>query len=215
MELWLDTIETAAIEKAHELEILDGITTNPSILSQAKESHDKVIEHLLNIQESPIAIQLTSANPFEEGMALYRYSPRIIVKVPATQENYLAMRQLTDAGVRVMATAIYEPQQAYLALKLGVEYAAFYYGKILEGGKDPLELLRTVQAFKKNEGFDGKLLAAGIRSVDQFNQIALQGCDAITLPARIFNELISTPSAVKKILQEFPANDFFLTSLAP
>lgn len=215
MELWLDTIESEAIEKAHELEILDGITTNPSILSQAKESHDKVVDRLLNIQESPIAIQLTSGNPYEEGMALYRYSPRIIVKVPATQENYLAMRQLTDAGVRVMATAIYEPQQAYLSLKLGVEYAAFYYGKILEGGKDPLELLKTVQAFKKNEGFDGKLLAAGIRSVDQFNQIALQGCDAITLPARIFNELISTPSAVKKILQEFPASDFFLTSLTP
>lgn len=213
MELWLDTIDLEAIQKAHELEILDGVTTNPAILSQAKEPLEKVFESILNAQEGPLAIQVTSGDLLAEAKALHRFSSRVIIKVPATTEGYSVIRTLSDEGIPVMATAIFEPQQAYLALKLGADYAAFYFGRILDGGKDPIDLLKSAQAFKKNEGFDGKLIAAGIRSVEQFNQIAQHGCDAITLPHRIFQELLATPSAVKKALKEFPSTEYMLEGL--
>lgn len=208
MELWLDTVEIDAIRKAHELEILDGVTTNPMILSQVKGSVEPHIQEILNAQESPLAIQVTSSNFIEEAKALYRFSSRIIPKVPATSEGYAAIRELSEAGIPVMATAIFEPQQLYLALKLGATYAAFYYGRIEDAGKNPLDLLKCGKQFKTNEGFEGKLLAAGIRSIDQFTLVALEGCDAITLPSRVFQDLLSTPSVAKKALKEMIPGDF-------
>ncbi len=210
MELWLDTIDLETIAKAHELEILDGVTTNPTILSQSKKPLEQTFEEILNAQESPLAVQVTSEEMLKEAYALHEYSSRIIIKVPATKEGYPVIRALSDDGIKVMATAIFEPQQAYLALKLGADYAAFYFSRIEEAGSSPLELLKCAQAFKKNEGFDGKILAAGIRTLEQFTLLAHHGCDAITLPARVFQSLLATPSIAKKALMEFPTSTYSL-----
>ncbi|MFV0340602.1 MAG: transaldolase family protein [Parachlamydiaceae bacterium] len=208
MELWLDTVEIDSIRKAHQLEVLDGVTTNPTLLSQIKGPIEPHLQEILNAQESPLAIQVTSSNFLEEAKALYRFSSRIIPKVPATAEGYAAIRELSEAGIPVMATAIFEPQQLYLALKLGATYAAFYYGRIEDAGKDPIYLLKCAKRFKSNEGFDGKLLAAGIRTLEQFTQVALEGCDAITLPSKVFQDLLSTPSNAKKTLKEMIPGDY-------
>lgn len=208
MELWLDTVELESIQKAHQLEILDGVTTNPPLLSQIKGPVEPQIQAILNAQESPLAIQVTSSNFIEEAKALYRFSSRIIPKIPATSEGYVAIRELSEAGIPVMATAIFEPQQLYLALKLGATYAAFYYGRIEDSGKSPIDLLKCGKQFKNNEGFEGKLLAAGIRTLEQFTLVALEGCDAITIPSRVFQELLNTPSVAKKALKEMVPGDF-------
>lgn len=209
MELWLDTVDIETIQKAHKLEILDGVTTNPSLISQIKGPIDEHVKNIINAQESPLAVQVTTSNFIEEAKVFYRFSSRIIPKIPATNpEGYEAIRELSESGIPVMATTIFEPQQLYLSLKLGANYAAFYYGRIEDSGKNPLDLLKCAKQFKKNEGFEGKLLAAGIRTLEQFIQVALEGCDAITIPARVFQELLSTPSIAKKALKEMVPGDF-------
>jgi len=135
MELWVDGIETAFVEHAKQLGILHGITTNPSILAQTDRPAEMVLQELLDKFPGPIAVQVTAttaADMIEQGKILLDFSPRLIVKIPVTEQGLHAISRLTHHEIPTMATAIFEPTQAFLAAQAGASYLAPYFAHIGE-----------------------------------------------------------------------------------
>lgn len=206
MEIWLDTTDLKTIANAHELEILYGVTTNPSLLSTTPDRHEELLDAILNTQEGPVAVQVVGDSPYElleQAHKLYKFSTRFIIKIPVAEESLPAMQILSEEGIPFMATAIFEPYQAYLALKLGAKYLAPYYGRIAEGGKDPLKILQAIMQIRKNYELDGKILVAGLKSLDQFSLCLEAGCEAATLKKPLYDEFIHTHPLTKKAQEEF------------
>lgn len=210
MEIWLDTTDISTIEHAHSLEILYGVTTNPTLLADAKQVPEHVFQDILDRQIGPLAVQIaetTKEDMIRQAHYLYNFSSRIVIKVPACRDGYFVIEELAEAGIPVMATAIFEPQQAYLAMKLRAKYLAPYLGRIADEGKDPGHLLRLIQQMKATYGFESKLLAAGIRSLDYVTVALETNCDAITLPKKVYHQFLSAPPGTEKALEEFKRSE--------
>lgn len=215
MELWLDTTDVKSIEHAHDLNLLYGVTTNPSIIASSGLSLEESLTQLLDATVGPVCVQVvaeTADHMIAQAKKLFKHSSRLIIKIPASATGYLAIQKLSGAGIPVLATAIFEPYQAYLSLKLGATYIAPYLGRMSDQGKELASTLKSMQTLRKNFGFEGKIMAAGIRNLDQFTLCAELGLDAITLPRKVYEELFTTHAATQKALDDF-ARDWGKMSL--
>lgn len=206
MEIWLDTTDKDHINLAKEMGVLHGVTTNPSIAASSNMPFVELLNRLLDIQEGPVAAQVIADDTqgmIEQGQFLREFSHRIVVKIPVTTSGIQAISSLKNLGVKVLATAIFEPYQALLAFKAGADYLAPYIGKIGDLRQDPLEVLNTILAIKRNYGFEGKVMAAGIRSPEYVTTCAQMGTCAITLPAKVFKALTAEHEAIEQAMAEF------------
>jgi len=206
MEIWLDTCDQETIETAQRLGILYGITTNPALLAQAKEDHDKVITRLLEAQEGPIAVQVTAWNAedmIRQAVALRSLSDRIIVKIPVVQEGLAAMNDLVQKQIPVMATAVFDPNQALLAAIAGADYVAPYFGRMLDAGLEAHAALEAMAAIYQKNQFKTKLLAAALRTTDHITSCALLGIHAVTIKSKLFGEFIANNPSTLHSLREF------------
>lgn len=206
MEIWIDTCNIEIITKAYSLGIIHGVTTNPSILAGAKEHPKDVISRLLDIQGGPVAVQVTADKAQEmakEAVDWHHFSERIIVKIPVIQEGLTAIRMLAEESVPIMATAVFQPNQALLAGIAGVEYAAPYLCRMFDEGIDAYESLETMIRIYKSYNFNTKILAAALRTTDQITACARMGLAAVTLKSSLFSEFIADDPATCKALRAF------------
>ena len=163
MELWLDTSNLSLIKQAKELGCLYGITTNPTILSASGKAPLDTLESLLDIHKGPITAQVTAFTAGEmvkQGRALHRFSKQLVIKVPASLEGLKATYALSQEGISIMATAMYDLLQAISAFKAGATYGVLYVGRMENAGLKPIETLYLI----KETCPSFKLLAASIRS---------------------------------------------------
>lgn len=206
MEIWLDTCDSQIISAACRLGILFGVTTNPSILASAKENHDRVISRLLDVQEGPLAVQVTADTADEmikQALALHSFSDRIIVKVPVVQEGLAAMKTLGKEGVSVMATAVFQPNQALLAAIAGADYVAPYLCRMFDEGIDAYAALETIVSIYEKYEFKTKILGAALRTTDQITACASLGISAVTLKSTLFSQFIADETATLNSLRAF------------
>ena len=206
MEIWLDTCETQIIKKACRLGVIAGITTNPSLLAACQENHDKVLTTLLDIQDNPVAVQVTASLSDEmvkQALALHTFSKRIIIKIPVVQEGLVAMKLLADKGIPVMATAIFRANQALLAALAGADYVAPYVSKMFDEGIEAYSVLETMISIYSNYKFKTKILAAALRTPDQITTCASKGISAVTLKSNLFSEFISDEATTLNSLRIF------------
>lgn len=206
MEIWVDTTDLKTVAKAKRMGILHGVTTNPNIIAASRRSLEDVLASLLNEQSGPVAVQVVAEDA--EGMrlqgeALYAYSKRVIVKVPATADGLEAIHALTKQGIPVLATAIFDPQQALLSFQAGAAYLAPYVGRIGDEGYDPFEILTQIKNIQKHYHYRGKILAAGIRSPEWVSACAQMGLCAITLTQKVFELLLEEHPGTRHALNEF------------
>lgn len=200
MEIWLDTIDTAAIEKAKDLGLLYGVTTNPALLSQASLPAEEVLEDLLNRFSGPLAVQVTlskASEMIEQGKDLVDFSSRIIVKIPVTEEGIEAINRLSHIDIPVMATTIFSPLQALLALKAGARYVVPYFSHLGE------KALPVCQSIQKMVCTERKLLIAALTTPAQVIQCAEEGFSAVTLKAPLFSECLAPPKQTLEHLERF------------
>lgn len=193
MEIWLDTANVDYVSYVNDLGILQGVTTNPTILSQSKICPQELIGRLLEVQKGTVAIQVLSNDVNEmckQAKLLSAISDRILVKIPVTQNGLRAIYALNQEGIPTLATAIFELHQALLAFKAGANYLAPYLGRIADTGKNPIEVLSQMHLMKLNYGFDGKLMGAGIRELATAIACVEMGISAITLSENIFKEFV-------------------------
>lgn len=203
MEIWLDTIDRAAIEDARQSGLLHGITTNPSIISHAKEPLEDILEGLLNWQAGPVAVQVTAnthAEMVEQAKDLFDFSPRLFIKVPATPEGLKAIASLTHIGIPTMATAIFEPLQGLLAAKAGSAYAAPYFSHI---GENNHAVIQSLHALFRTYQLPCKLLIAALNFPEQVLQCAQLGVSALTLKEALYYACCKPPANTLKFLAKF------------
>lgn len=202
MEIWLDTIDTEVILDGMKTGIIEGVTTNPSILSKATNVPD-TLKKLLEIQTGQVAVQVTSCevdNMVEEGMHIYRLSKRMVVKVPVSHNGLIAIRQLKEYGVSIVATGILTPAQALLAYNLKVEYIAPYFSHM----ENPLENLKImVEILKNKPQARTKILAASLREVDHIVQCAQLGVDVVTIKPDLYYKLVVNHPITENFCKKF------------
>lgn len=200
MEIWLDTIDKGAIEKAKECGLLHGITTNPTILSESALPAEECLEDLLTLFSGPIAVQVTLRSVtemIEQGKDLYDFSSRLLIKIPVTEEGVQAIYHLTQLGIPVMATTIFEPIQALMAIQAGATYLAPYFSHMGE------KALSTCLSIQKMLNPRCKLLVAALNTPEQVAQCAEAGFAAVTLKAALFKQCLTAPSQTLDHLTRF------------
>lgn len=204
MEIWLDTCNIESIREVIPLGIIQGITTNPTIV----RGHDLsiLIPALLEVQPYPVAVQVTSGSSdamLAQALAFKMLSERILPKVPTHGEGLKCMQGLAEKGVPFLATAIFTPLQALLAFKAGAAYLAPYVGRIEDEGIDGFDTLTTMQWLQDSYRFRGKILAASLRTKESVERCLQLGIEAVTVRPALFDQLIEAPAGLVKALQEW------------
>lgn len=202
MQFWLDTINLEAIADAAKTGILSGVTTNPSILSKAKNVPE-TLAALLEIQQGPVAVQVTAEdaeNMILEGREIFGFSDRMIIKIPVNNEGLIAIGQLRKEKIPVLGTAIFHPTQALLAANQGATYVSPYFARIEEIGDERESLSNMATILQKN---DTKILAASMRNLDDLVFCALLGISAVTIKEDLYYQLVASHPLLEKFTQKF------------
>lgn len=193
MEIWLDSIAPDAIQSAVKLGFLHGVTTNPALIRESEQPVEEVLKELLSEQSGPVTAQVTTEKCNEmirQGKNWYSLSPRLIIKVPVTQEGFNAMRGLSRQGIPVMATTVFCPHQLLLASLAGASYVAIYLTRMEKAGIDSFKTMSTMLNIITQQKLKVKLMAASITSLEQITLCAELGVHAITLKEPIFQAFL-------------------------
>src|SRR6476620_2418948 len=189
MKFFIDTANLAQIKEAHELGILDGVTTNPSLMAkegikgeEAINKHYKTICELVDGDISAEVLSTDMATIIEEGKKLAAIHPNIVVKVPMIKDGVKAIKWFTDNGIRTNCTLIFSAGQAILAAKAGAAYVSPFIGRIDDSGWDGMILIEQISHIFQVQGFKSEILAASIRSSLHIIKCAEAGADVCTCP---------------------------------
>ncbi|MEJ8802728.1 fructose-6-phosphate aldolase [Pontibacter sp. H249] len=200
MKFFIDTANLQEIQEAHDLGVLDGVTTNPSLM--AKEGifgHDNVMAHykqICEIVDGDISAEVI-ATDFEgivrEGEILAELHPNIVVKVPMIRDGVKAIRYFSEKGIKTNCTLVFSAGQALLAAKAGATYVSPFIGRLDDVSTDGLQLIEQIVHIYGNYGYQTQVLAASVRHVMHLVQCAELGADVVTCPLKVITGLLKHP----------------------
>ncbi|MCB0709586.1 MAG: fructose-6-phosphate aldolase, partial [Chitinophagaceae bacterium] len=200
MKFFIDTANLAQIKEANDLGILDGVTTNPSLMAkegvkgqEAITLHYKTICEMVNGDISAEVISTDFNGIIAEGKKLAAIHPNIVVKVPMIKEGVKAMKWFTDNGIRTNCTLVFSSGQAILAAKAGAKYVSPFIGRIDDSGWDGMELIHQIRQIYSVQGFKTEILAASIRNPNHIIKCAEAGADVCTAPLDSILGLLKHP----------------------
>ena len=196
MKLFLDTADVREISEAHSWGILDGVTTNPSLVAREGRDFHEALRDICEIVKGPISAEVISLEAEEmiaEGRGLAKIADNIVVKVPIIKEGLKAIKALSSDGVRVNTTLIFSSPQALLAAKAGAAYVSPFVGRLDDIGHDGMQLVREMREIFDNYGFRCEILAASIRHPMHVVEAARAGADVATLPFKVLESLLKHP----------------------
>lgn len=200
MKFFIDTANLAQIKEAHEMGVLDGVTTNPSLM--AKEGitgHDNVIAHykaICQITDGDVSaevIAITVDEMIAEGEVLAKLHPKIVVKVPMTKDGVKAIKYFTSKGIKTNCTLVFSAGQALLAAKAGATYVSPFIGRLDDVSTDGLALIEDIRLIYDNYGYTTQILAASVRHPMHIVNCAKIGADVITAPLSAIAALLKHP----------------------
>ncbi|PKN09469.1 MAG: fructose-6-phosphate aldolase [Deltaproteobacteria bacterium HGW-Deltaproteobacteria-8] len=196
MKIFLDTANIEQIRQAKALGAIDGVTTNPSLLSREKGDWKKIVRQICKEIEGPVSVEVISTESpamLTEARDLVKIGPNIVVKVPVTLEGLKTIKELHLRGIETNATLVFSANQALLAAKAGASYVSPFVGWLDDVGQDGMQLVQDLMSIFRNYDLSTQVLAASIRNSSQFFQAALLGADAITLPLSVLLDLAKHP----------------------
>jgi transaldolase len=200
MKFFIDTANLAQIKEANELGILDGVTTNPSLMAkEGIKGHDAIIQHYKTICEmvdgdiSAEVISTTFDEIVEEGKKLASIHPNIVVKVPMIKDGVKAIKWFTDNGIRTNCTLVFSAGQAILCAKAGAAYVSPFIGRIDDSGWDGVILVEQIKRIYSLQGYKTEVLAASIRNPLHIIRCAEAGADVCTCPLESILGLLKHP----------------------
>jgi transaldolase len=200
MKFFIDTANLADIKEAHELGVLDGVTTNPSLMAKEGISGDEnVIKHykaICAIVDGNVSAEVIStdfAGMVKEGEALAKLDPKIVVKVPMIKDGVKAIKYFTEKGIRTNCTLVFTAGQALLAAKAGAAYVSPFVGRLDDIATDGLELIAQIRQIYDNYGYETEILAASVRHTMHLIKCAEIGADVVTCPLSVITSLLSHP----------------------
>lgn len=200
MKFFIDTADLAQIKEANDLGILDGVTTNPSLMAKvgikgeaAVTNHYKTICEIVDGDISAEVVSTEFKDIIEEGKKLHAIHPNIIVKVPMIKDGVKAIKWFTDNGIKTNCTLVFSAGQAILAAKAGAAYVSPFIGRIDDSGWDGVQLIEQIANIYAIQGFETEILAASIRSALHIIQCAEAGADVVTSPLEPILGLLKHP----------------------
>jgi transaldolase len=197
MKFFVDTADVAEIKELAATGLLDGVTTNPSLVAKAKRDFKEIIAEICAIVPGPVSAEVAAIDVegmLKEGRALARIAKNVTVKVPLTFDGLKACRKLTDDGTMVNVTLCFSANQALLAAKAGATFISPFVGRLDDAGQDGMEVVRETRAIYDNyPELKTQILAASIRNVTHVKQAAMIGADVATVPPAILKALIHHP----------------------
>lgn len=200
MKFFVDTANLDQIREAHDLGILDGVTTNPSLMAkEGIQGTDAVLQHykdICSIVSGPVSAEVIStdfAGMVEEGKKLAAIAPNIVVKVPMIKDGIKAIKWFTDNGIKTNCTLVFSAGQAILAAKAGATYVSPFIGRIDDSNWDGVELIAQIASIYRTQGFETEVLAASIRNALHIVRCAEVGADVCTCPLSSILGLLKHP----------------------
>ena len=196
MKFFLDTANLNEIRDAASTGILDGITTNPTLISKEGNSFEDQLLKICAIVDGPVSaetVSLDAGGMVDEGRHLAKLHRNIVVKCPMTKEGLKATKKLSDEGIRVNVTLVFSAPQALLAAKAGAYFVSPFVGRLDDIGQDGMALIRDIVGIFSNYDFKTEVLVASVRNPGHVIQAGLIGADICTLPAKVFDQLLKHP----------------------
>lgn len=196
MKFFIDTADVNEIRTAHEMGLVDGVTTNPSLVAKSGRDFKEVITEITTIVDGPISaevVALDAPGMIDEARELVKIHPNIVVKVPMTAEGLKATRTLADEGVNINVTLVFSPIQALLAAKAGAAYISPFVGRLDDVGHDGMEGIDQIRTILDNYGFASEIIVASVRSPLHVLNAGLIGADICTIPFGVMQQLVKHP----------------------
>lgn len=196
MKFFVDTADVKAIAELESLGLIDGVTTNPSLIAKAGGDFKDTIRAICAATPGPVSAEVVAVERvgmIREGTTLAALASNVVVKLPLTLEGLAACRALTHEGIRTNVTLCFSPAQALLAAKAGATYVSPFIGRLDDIGQDGMQLIRDIRQIYDNYGFRTEILAASIRGPLHVVNCALAGADVATVPPDVFARLAAHP----------------------
>ncbi len=196
MKFFIDTADVKEIREAHALGVLDGVTTNPSLIAKSGRNFREVIEEITRIVDGPISAEVVALD--HEGMIreaeeLAAIHPNIVVKIPMTAEGLKAVKALAGKEIRTNVTLIFSPLQALLAAKAGASYVSPFVGRLDDISQDGMGIIEDIRTIFDNYGYQAEIIVASIRNPIHVLNAALMGADIATIPYAVIAQLSKHP----------------------
>jgi transaldolase len=204
MKLFLDSIDFAEIEKFSAFGIVDGITTNPTLMAASKIDFYETVSKIASLTKGDVSIEAASndfENMLKEGHKILEIANNIVLKLPMTWDGLKACKYFVDKNYKVNMTLCFSVNQALLAAKAGATYVSPFIGRLDDIGEDGMQLIVDIREIYNNYEFSTQILAASIRTDQHITEAALCGADVATIPAKLMSGLINHPLTGKGLEQ--------------
>ena len=196
MKIFLDTANLESIRKFNDMGLLDGITTNPSLMSKEGGNPKDGMAEITKIIQGDVSLEVVSteySGMVEEGRQLRTYGDNVVVKVPMIPEGLKACKALSTEGIPVNVTLVFSPNQAVLAAKAGAKYVSPFIGRLDDIGQDGMSLIKEIKTIFSNYDFKTQILVASIRHPMHVVEAAKIGADVVTLPPAVLDKMLKHP----------------------
>ena len=196
MKIFLDTANISAIKMYNDMGLVDGITTNPSLMAKEGGDPQKVMEEIVQIIKGDVSLEVLSMETngmLEEGRRLRKYGNNVVVKCPLTPDGLKACKTLTSEGIPVNVTLCFSVNQAILAAKAGAKYVSPFIGRLDDNGQDGMNLIKEMHQVFQNYKFSTQILVASIRHPMHVVEAAKIGADVVTLPPDVLGKMLKHP----------------------
>jgi transaldolase len=209
MKFFIDTANVEEIKEAHALGLVDGVTTNPSLIAKSGRNFIEVIKEITGIVDGPISAEVVALDHegmIREGEELAKIHPNIVIKVPMTPAGLKATKALHAKGIKVNVTLIFTPIQALLAAKAGAAYVSPFVGRLDDISQDGMNIIEDIRTIFDNYGYDAEIIVASIRNPVHVLNSALIGADISTIPYSVMIQLSKHPltdAGIDKFLKDW------------
>lgn len=212
MKFFIDSANINEIREANDLGVIDGVTTNPSLVSKEGRDLKGVIQEICSIVDGPISAEVVALDfggMVKEGKELAKIHPNVVVKIPMTTEGLKAIKKLSQEKIRVNTTLIFSPVQALLAAKAGASYVSPFVGRLDDIGHVGMDLIQQIVTIFNNYGFGTEVLVASVRNPVHIIDAAMMGAHVATIPYSVIMQLTKHPltdAGIKKFMADWEKN---------
>ena len=196
MKFFIDTANAEEIRKGIEMGLVDGVTTNPTLLSKEKKGPEETIKEILSLVEGPVSLEVISKDSkgmCEEARRLAGLGNNVVVKIPMTEEGIKTVRVLSQEGIKTNVTLIFQPVQSLIAAKAGANYVSPFIGRLDDISSRGMDIVEDTLTIFSNYGLETEIIVASIRSPLHVLQAATTGADVATIPFNVLKQLINHP----------------------
>ncbi|WFD10576.1 fructose-6-phosphate aldolase [Tepidibacter hydrothermalis] len=196
MKLFIDTANVDEIREINDWGVIEGVTTNPSLIAKEGRDFKEVVKEITSIVDGPISaevISLEAEGMIKEADELVKIHPNIVIKIPMTKEGLKAVKHMSSNGIKTNVTLVFSANQALLAAKAGATYVSPFVGRLDDIGHIGADLIREISDIFDIHGIETEIISASIRHTEHVKQSALAGADIATIPYKIFVQMLKHP----------------------